>query len=167
MKLSLLLETAPQNTNNGPAAWVMLGILGIIIVLMFIRIFAERKRQSQAETMLNELKVGDKVVTNSGIYGEIVSMRETTYGKVALIKSGEGKNVSYINVNLAVILGVDTKEDVVLDENGKVIEPKEENSQQDIKSEVKELEAKKEVAEEKPKAKKTTLKKQTGKKETK
>ncbi len=123
MKLNLLLAEGETATTNPASSWILLVVVGLLIVLMVVRMFADKKRQNQAETMINELKVGDKVVTNSGIYGEIVSIRQTNFGKVALIKSGEGKNASYISVNLQVILGIDEKQDVVLDANGNVVDP--------------------------------------------
>lgn len=138
MKLNMLLDSATSSgttkNNNGASTWIMLVIIGLILVLLVVRMFADRKRQGKAEEMLNELKVGDKVVTNAGIYGEIVSIRQTNFGKVALIKSGEGKNVSYLEVNLSVILGIDEKQDVVLDSEGKIVEPKTEETKADDKN---------------------------------
>lgn len=139
MKLNMLLDTTTSGssaakTNSGANNWIMLVIIGLILVLLVVRMFADRKRQGKAENMLNELKVGDKVVTNAGIYGEIVSIRQTNFGKVALIKSGEDKNVSYLEVNLSVILGIDEKQDVVLDSEGKIVEPKTEETKADDKN---------------------------------
>ena len=120
--------------------------------------------------MLNELKVGDKVVTNTGIYGEIVSIRYTNFGKVALIKSGEDDKVSYISVNLSVILGIDEKHDVIVDADGNIIDPEEEKEEaKEEKTETPAVEetVKEEVVEEKTaKAEKKTPAKTTTKKST-
>lgn len=101
--------------------------LGVLIVLMIVYLILgtinRKKQQNQAMEMLNNLKVGDKVVTNAGVYGEIVSQKETNMGKVVVIKTGEeGGKVSYLTINASVILGIDQKEDLILDENGNVIE---------------------------------------------
>lgn len=161
MKLNMLLDSATSSgttkNNNGASTWIMLAIIGLILVLLVVRMFADRKRQGKAEEMLNELKVGDKVVTNAGIYGEIVSIRQTSIGKVALIKSGEGKNVSYLEVNLLVILGIDEKQDVVLDSEGKTVEPKIEETKVDDKNKTANEEPKKV---EEPKARKPRAKKE-------
>jgi preprotein translocase subunit YajC len=44
--------------------------------LWFILIRPQKRRQVQTQTMLNELKIGDEVVTAGGIYGEITSIDE-------------------------------------------------------------------------------------------
>ena len=51
------------------------GFLVIIIAfgfLYFVLIRPQKKRQLASQRMLNELHVGDEVVTAGGIYGEIV-----------------------------------------------------------------------------------------------
>lgn len=130
-------------------------ILGVLLIGYIVFGFMNRKKQQeQAVKMMSELKEGDKVVTNAGIYGEIVSMKETNMGRVVVIKTGEDKP-SYITINATVILGIDKKEDLVLDADGNPIDPTDEQ----LKKEVLEEKA----AEEKP-AKKTTAKKSTTKK---
>lgn len=172
MKLNMLLETTGEGTNTsnsaGASGWIMLVIVGLLIVLMVVRMFSDRKRQGKAEEMLNELKVGDKVVTNAGIYGEIVSIRQTNCGKVALIKSGEGKNASYISVNLQVILGIDEKQDVVLDANGNVVESASETAKAETKTQTKKpVEEPKEAKDEKvDNVEEETEKKEPSKKRT-
>ena len=159
-------------------------IIGLVVLLVLLVLYVgfgivnRKKNQEQTAKMLNELKAGDKIVTYSGIYGEIVSMRETNMGRVLTIATGdkESGKVSYIEINSSVIMGVDTKEDLILDENGNVIEPED---QEKLKEEVlketateEKKEDKKEVAKEvktekaKPAAKKTT-KKPAAKKENK
>jgi preprotein translocase subunit YajC len=55
------------------------GFLVIIIAfgfLYFVLIRPQKKRQLASQRMLNELHVGDEVVTAGGIYGEIVGLGE-------------------------------------------------------------------------------------------
>jgi preprotein translocase subunit YajC len=55
------------------------GVLVIIVAfgfLYFVLIRPQKKRQLAARQMLNELHVGDEVVTAGGIYGEIVGVGE-------------------------------------------------------------------------------------------
>jgi len=142
-------------------------IIGLVVLLVLLVLYVgfgisnRKKNQEQTMKMLNELKAGDKIVTYSGIYGEIVSMRETNMGRVLTIVTGDkttGK-ISYLEVNSSVIMGVDTKEDLILDEEGNVIDPED---QEKLKEEVLKpaAEEKKEEAEEKP-AKKPAAKKTT------
>lgn len=126
---------------NWGTAWPALLLLVLLVAYIIYMIVARRKSDAKTAEMMESLKVGDKVVTNSGIYGEIVSITQTTLGKVMVLKTGEGKNISYISVNSMVILGKDEKEDIVYDKDGnplnmpttnklgaKVDEKKEENT---------------------------------------
>lgn len=51
-------------------------LLLVFVLFYFLIIVPQRKRQRAVDTMLDNLKSGDKVVTNGGIYGTIVSIRE-------------------------------------------------------------------------------------------
>lgn len=174
-----------EANGNGIGMTILLGVLVLLmIVYLIFGAINRKKQQEQALKMMSDLKAGDKVVTNAGIYGTIVSMRETNMGRVVVLKTGaddDEKNASYVTVNASVILGIDKKEDLILDENGNVIDPSETLKDQvlgDVKDEVKEenkaetLPAKEEdakpvavEAEEKP-AKKPATKKSTATKKS-
>ncbi|MEZ5332649.1 MAG: preprotein translocase subunit YajC [Thermoanaerobaculia bacterium] len=47
-------------------------------IFYFLLIAPMRKRQKAHQQMLSELKKGDKVVTNGGLYGEIHALDEST-----------------------------------------------------------------------------------------
>ena len=51
-------------------------LLLVFVIFYFLIILPQRKRQRALDAMLDNLKPGDKVVTNGGIYGTIVSVRE-------------------------------------------------------------------------------------------
>ncbi|MBR4003142.1 MAG: preprotein translocase subunit YajC [Clostridia bacterium] len=174
---NLLGAAASEGSNIGQI--IMLVFLLIIAVAYIVLTMRNRKKQQeQALKMLDELKVGDKVVTHSGIYGEIVAIRETNMGKVLTIKTGEedGKKFGFVSVNANFIYGIDSKQDLVLDADGNVIDP-EEAKEEVLKEEFKEEKTEEEAEDEKetldlekPKkktAKKSTAKKSTEKKETK
>ena len=108
---------------------VLLAVL--LIGYMVFGVMNRKKQQEQAMKMMSELKEGDKVVTNAGIYGEIVSMRETNMGRVVTIKTGEN-NPSFITLNASVILGIDKKEDLVLDADGNPIDTNDEKVKEEV-----------------------------------
>lgn len=87
------------------------GILIILVVfLIFMLVFSASKRKKDAkmaEDFANNLKVGDKVKTYSGIYGKIISIKDTPNGKIATIETGEGKNVSYMSVDVYAIYNIE------------------------------------------------------------
>jgi preprotein translocase subunit YajC len=65
-----------------------LGLMGIFVVGMWILLIApQRKKAKELETTLKSLKAGDKVVTNSGILGVVLSIKDKTLS----IRSAETK----------------------------------------------------------------------------
>jgi preprotein translocase subunit YajC len=51
----------------------------IIGVIFYLLIFMPmRKRQKKVETMIGALRNGDKVITNSGIYGVVAGVKDKT-----------------------------------------------------------------------------------------
>lgn len=136
--------------------WPVLVILAALIILYVVSIMRRKKDMAQAQQMLNELKPGTKVKTYTGFYGTIDSIRETTDGKVVMLKIGEeGGKVGYIEIDANAIYGVDSKTDVVYDKDGNII-VKEDKSAKPKKEE-------KTVIEEEPKKVKKTTKQTTPK----
>ena len=67
-----------------------LSVLPLIIVLIvFYTILwvPQRRRNKRHTKMINDLKIGNNVVTDSGIYGRIVSLDDNTVTLV--VKKGE------------------------------------------------------------------------------
>ncbi|MGC9362065.1 MAG: preprotein translocase subunit YajC [Candidatus Syntrophosphaera sp.] len=52
-----------------------LPIIIMFALLYFLMILPQQKKQKEHQKMLDSLQVNDKVVTNSGIYGRIVSFK--------------------------------------------------------------------------------------------
>lgn len=53
-------------------------IIGIIAVFYFFMIRPQRQQQKKVEEERNNMKVGDNVITNGGMYGKIESINTTT-----------------------------------------------------------------------------------------
>lgn len=51
-------------------------ILAMVAIFYFLVIVPQRKRQKELETMRNNLKNGDRVVTEGGIYGTVAGINE-------------------------------------------------------------------------------------------
>lgn len=63
-------------SGGGGLFGLLLPMVLIFVLFYFMIILPQRKRQKSIDEMLNNLKMGDRVVTNGGIYGTIVSIRE-------------------------------------------------------------------------------------------
>jgi len=71
----LLFMSSPDASQGGGsflATWGILIPLFLIMYLLLIR--PQRKRQKEHEKLLTELKKGDRVVTNSGMFGTIFAI---------------------------------------------------------------------------------------------
>ena len=53
-------------------------LIFIMIIMYFLMIRPQKKRQAEQKTLIASLKTGDRVVTNAGIHGLIVNVKETT-----------------------------------------------------------------------------------------
>jgi preprotein translocase subunit YajC len=53
-------------------------LIFIFIIMYFVMIRPQKKRQEQQQSLISSLKTGDRVVTNAGIHGLISNVKETT-----------------------------------------------------------------------------------------
>jgi preprotein translocase subunit YajC len=62
--------------GNPLGAFVPLILMFAIFYFLLIR--PQQKKAKQHKEMIGNLKIGDRIVTNGGIYGTIVRMKDTT-----------------------------------------------------------------------------------------
>ena len=89
----ILLETTAPVDPNGAGSWmyylVTFGPLVLIVVLMyFIMIRPQRKKQKEEQKMRNSLRVGDEITTIGGICGRVVNVKEDGL----IIETGADRN---------------------------------------------------------------------------
>ncbi|MBQ0017428.1 MAG: preprotein translocase subunit YajC [Clostridiales bacterium] len=128
----------------------LLIILVALLAVMFLwNFYRSRKYQKQEVDMQEQIKVGTKIKTYSGIYGTVVGFYDTTDGRVVKI-SLDGK--ATMEIDFRAIYGIDDK--MTLDEAKKLEEEKaklEEEAKQEAKVEEPKVEEKKEEVKEEPK----------------
>ena len=73
MNLGNLLLTAEQS-GGGMSSLLLLG--GMLVVLYLIMFLPQRKQQKRDAEMRSSLDVGDEVITQGGIVGTIVSLKD-------------------------------------------------------------------------------------------
>ena len=73
-----MLFAAGGQIGTGSPNQIMtfLPFLLIIVIMYFLMIRPQAKKQKEKQRMLQELKVGDEVVTIGGIFGKIEGIRE-------------------------------------------------------------------------------------------
>jgi preprotein translocase subunit YajC len=66
------LIAVQSSAGNGLIAFLPLAIIMVIFYVLLI--LPAQRRQKKTQSMLDQLKTGDKVVTNGGLYGTIVAL---------------------------------------------------------------------------------------------
>ena len=69
---TLLLLAQASAQPSGIA--LFLPLILIMVIFYFLMIMPAQRRQKKVAEMLRNLKTGDKVITNGGIYGTIVGL---------------------------------------------------------------------------------------------
>ena len=149
------------DTNNIGNLILIIVLLVACVVMFVLSYFKNKKYMQNQQNLLNDLKVGSKVLTKTFIYGTIENITETTDGKIVLIKTGEGDKASYIEMNIEGIYSVDSKEEVVdVDEAMSGDQKEDKTESYEIEEVTEAFEVKEEVkSEDKPKRKSKSTKK--------
>jgi preprotein translocase subunit YajC len=90
---------APSGNQQGGGITAFLPLIAIVVIFYFLLIRPQTKRQREHKTLLSTLRKGDKVVTNSGMYGTIVGMDEKE-NKVVL-KVAENVKIEFLKSSIA------------------------------------------------------------------
>src|SRR5690349_19233650 len=88
--LALAPSSSPAGTQSDPRAQTLgsFGMIAIMFVMLyFVLLRPQQKKAKQQESMLKTIKAGDKIVTNSGIVGVVISVKEKTLS----IRSADAK----------------------------------------------------------------------------
>ncbi len=101
---------------------VFLLIMIVLVVVLFVISYMRKKKfNSELGQMREDLKTGDKVMTDTGMVGEVVeSFTEDEY-KYFVLKSGKGNNVGYFTVHANSIYYVYDKENKSTSSNEKKV----------------------------------------------
>src|SRR4051812_21745359 len=72
----LLAQTPAPSAGGGIGAFVP--FIFIFVIMYFVLLRPQMKRQKEQQRLVTALKTGDRVVTNAGIHGLISNVKETT-----------------------------------------------------------------------------------------
>ncbi len=68
------LVLALQSSSQTSGLTLFLPLIVIMVIFYFLMILPAQRRQKKTAEMLKNLKNGDKVITNGGIFGTIVGL---------------------------------------------------------------------------------------------
>lgn len=146
--------------------YILIGIVVLMLIALPIMMNQKNKRETQKiQEQTNSLKVGDKILTTSGVYGTITELKFDDAQKLVVIETG-GKTKSYMTIDAYAIYTVfkseeelkkEAEEKLRLEQEAKAREEQEKLEKKNKKkkkeepaiSDVKEVEVQTEVVEEK------------------
>lgn len=75
---TILLQAAPAAQSGGMDWSFILMMVAIFVVMYFLMIRPQQKRQKELNNFRKSLEKGAKIITAGGIYGRIKEIEETT-----------------------------------------------------------------------------------------
>lgn len=90
MNLTMLISDAAGAVEGATGASLLTLIIPLLLmvaIFYFLIVRPEKKRSKEMQNMLNSIQVADEVVTNGGIIGRVISVKEDT----VLIETGSDR----------------------------------------------------------------------------
>ena len=76
--VSILAQSPAPPSPAGGGLGFFVPLIFIFVIMYFIMIRPQTKRQAEQKKLISSLQTGDRVVTNAGIHGLISNVKETT-----------------------------------------------------------------------------------------
>jgi preprotein translocase YajC subunit len=145
---NLLLDNPPQEEPNPIGSYIIMGVLIVAIIALFIwQSVTNKKRQKEAQEILNGLKIGDRVKTIGGVCGFVVQINDSE--NTFVLETGLENNKSYVKFDKGAIYQTAPAEGNAVEK--KAEEPKEEPAKPKKTRKKKAEKATEEVVAEQPK----------------
>jgi preprotein translocase subunit YajC len=97
-----ILALILQGDGGFSLIWTILPFVAIFAIFYFLVIMPQRKQQQELKDLISNLKMGDRVVTNGGLIGKIVEVREKSF----FIRSADK---SIIEIARSAVVGIDAE----------------------------------------------------------
>lgn len=94
-----LQEAAPVGGMGGGLI-TFLPLILILLIMYFLMIRPQNKKQKETEKMIAALKKGDKVVTIGGIHGTVASTKE----KTVIVKVDDSSRIEFNRTAIATVI---------------------------------------------------------------
>lgn len=98
----LLLDGAEQSTGNPVLTYIVFGVLLLAIIGLFVwQSVSGKKKQKEAQNMVDSLKIGDRVKTIGGVCGFVAEINnaENTF----VLETGTEDKKSYVKFDKGAI----------------------------------------------------------------
>jgi preprotein translocase subunit YajC len=99
-----LLLMAPQGGEGGGSSFLgFLPFILIIVIMYFLMIRPQVKKQKERQKMIDAVEKGDKIVTSGGIHGKITGF--TDDGKTVILQVDEKVKLNVDRSAIGVVKG--------------------------------------------------------------
>jgi len=108
--LDILFASAQTGAAGGSSGMLsLLPFALIMVILYFLMIRPQSKKQKEKRLMLDALKKGDKIVTIGGVHGTVVGLKNK--GNIVVIKVDKNTNLTVVKSAIAGMAESVTEED--------------------------------------------------------
>ena len=94
-----------ESGSASSIVWLVI-LIGLVIVMLVLPTFTQKKRIKAYEEMKSRLSAGDKVQTIGGIVGKIVRIKESNGVQTVFIETGDKNNKVVVEFDINAIAGV-------------------------------------------------------------
>ena len=108
-----IIYASTQGSAGGGGMLSILPFVLIMLILYFLMIRPQAKRQKEKRTMMEALKKGDRIVTIGGVHGTVVGLKNQ--GKIVVIKVDKNTNLTVIKSSIAGLAESVTEEDTKIE----------------------------------------------------
>lgn len=97
---TILMGTQPSGgSSSGQLLATLVPLILIFVIFYLLLIRPQQKRQKEHQKLLAGLKKGDKVVTNSGLFGVISSLNDEK--NIVVLKVAEDVKMEFLKSSIA------------------------------------------------------------------
>jgi len=105
---SVIAMAPPAQDGKAAPGWTsFIPLIFLMVIFWFVLIRPQQKKAKAHTQMLTRLKTGDRVVTNSGIIGTIVNVKD----KAVIVRTAGDTKLEFTKAAIAeIVQDVDSKE---------------------------------------------------------
>ena len=107
MEILYAFAANPDGPQGSGGIAAFLPFFLIMVIIYFLMIRPQTKRQKEKQNMLGALKKGDKVITIGGIHGKITDVKEDTF--IIEVHGGNILKVEKTAVSMSGDAGIEQK----------------------------------------------------------
>lgn len=102
MLFNLLTETSTDKPTNNTGSIILMVVMVVAIIGLFVwQTISGKKKQKEAQNMVNSLKIGDRVKTIGGICGFVVEINDAE--NTFVLETGTSENKNYVKFDKGAI----------------------------------------------------------------